>query len=196
MDAATVLAGWLSRFEAALSAGDAAAAADLFAVQSYWRDLIAFTWNIKTMEGRGEITAMLDATLPATRPNNWRLQGEPDEAGGVISGWITFDTAIARGVGHVRLKDGLCWTLLTTMTELKGHEERRGLTREMGTEHGARRDRHTWLERKQKDEAELGFTYQPYCLIVGGGQGRAWPWRQAEAPGCTDHHRGQAPTAR
>ena len=39
--------------------------------------------------------------------------------------------------GHLRLKDGKGYTLLTTMTELKGHEERRGATRETGIVHGA-----------------------------------------------------------
>ena len=165
------LSGWLSRFEDALATGDTVAAAELFVVSSYWRDLIAFTWNIKTLEGRDEITAMLDAALPGTRPSQWRLEGEADETDGVISGWIAFETALARGKGHVRLKDGLCWTLLTTMAELKGHEERRGATREMGAEHGAQQGRRSWLERKAAEEAELGVTRQPYCLVIGGGQG-------------------------
>ena len=30
-----------------MAAGNVAAAAELFADDSYWRDLIAFTWNIK-----------------------------------------------------------------------------------------------------------------------------------------------------
>jgi len=46
---------------------------------------------------------MLDATLPVTRPSHWRLEGEADETNGVVSGWITFETAVARGKGHVRL---------------------------------------------------------------------------------------------
>ena len=57
------------------------------------------------------------------------------------------------------------------MTELKGHEEKKGPAREKGVEHGARKDRKTWLERKTEEEAELGATRQPYCVIIGGGQG-------------------------
>ena len=153
-DATGELSRWLSRFEDALSAGDAVAAAELFTEAGYWRDLIAFTWNIKTSEGRDEITAMLDATLPGTKPSQWRLEGKADEADGVISGWITFETALARGKGHVRLKDGLCWTLLTTMTELKGHEERRGPTRELGAAHGA-----------QQSCVHLGEADRPACCM-------------------------------
>ena len=33
------------------------------------------------------------------------------------------------------------------------------------------RDRSTWLEDRQQEKVELGTTRQPYCLIVGGGQG-------------------------
>ena len=29
----------------------------------------------------------------------------------------------------------------------------------------------SWLERKHEEEAELGFVRQPYCVIIGGGQG-------------------------
>ena len=162
---------WLTAFDAALSAPDISAAASLFADDSYWRDLISFTWNIKTAEGKEAIRDMLAATVPATRPAHWHIDGEGSEADGVTEGWFTFDTAVARGRGLVRLRDGKCWTLLTTMTELRGFEERRGPTRDPGVQHGAIRDRLSWAERKAEDEATLGFARQPYCLIIGGGQG-------------------------
>ena len=43
---------------------------------------------------------------------------------------------VARGEGHIRLKGDKCWTLLTAMSSLKGHEEKAGPTREKGVEHG------------------------------------------------------------
>jgi putative flavoprotein involved in K+ transport len=162
---------WLKRFGAALSKGDSAVAVKLFGEDCYWRDLVSFTWNIKTMEGRSEIAAMLDATLGGTRPTNWALEGEASEAGGVTDAWIVFETAAARGRGHLRLIGGKCWTLLTTMVELKGHEEPKGANRPMGVAHGAEKDRKNWLERKTEEEARLGHEEQPYVLIVGGGQG-------------------------
>ena len=57
------------------------------------------------------------------------------------------------------------------MTELKGFEEAKGATRPKGVEHGASQDRKSWLERKTQEEADLGYKTQPYCVIVGGGQG-------------------------
>jgi putative flavoprotein involved in K+ transport len=162
---------WLRDFGDALSRADSAGAAALFAEDCYWRDLVAFTWNITTAEGRPAIAAMLDETLPHVKPRNWQLEGEATEAGGVTEAWITFETEVARGKGQIRLLEGGCWTLLTTMTELKGYEERRGETREQGAEHGFVPNRASWLERKQREEAELGYKRQPYVLIVGGGQG-------------------------
>lgn len=162
---------WLAQFGAALERGDIDATMAMFADECYWRDLVSFTWNIKTLEGRADIRAMLQATLAHTRPSGWQLEGEASEADGVTDAWFTFETAAARGRGHVRLNDGRCWTLLTTMTELKGFEERKGERRAMGAEHGVQRGRQTWLDRRQQEQAELGYARQPYCLIIGGGQG-------------------------
>lgn len=165
------VSAWLSHWEAALDRKDWTAAAALFADECYWRDLVSFTWNIKTLEGRAEIEAMLAATMAETRPKEWRILGEGGENNGVTEGWFTFETAAARGKGHLRMKSGKCWTLLTTITELKGFEETRGPTRDLGTRHGVVKDRTTWLERRTREEAELGYVTQPYCVIIGGGQG-------------------------
>ena len=164
---------WLSKFGRALAAGEHDKAAALFGAESFWRDLVAFTWNIKTMEGREQIRAALAKTAPRAKPAAWKIEGEESTANGVTEGWFTFETGVARGRGHLRLKDGKCWTLLTTMVEIKGHEERddRHHNRENGVAHGASRGRATWLETRQKEDAELGFKKQPYCVIVGGGQG-------------------------
>lgn len=162
---------WLSSFSKALENKDIAAAVEMFADDCYWRDLVSFTWNIKTLEGKKQIQAMLKATLAKVKPKEWKLEDEASEAGGVSEGWFTFETKIARGKGHIRLQNGKCWTLLTTMTELKGFEEKRGPTRSKGVEHGAHKDRKNWLERKAQEEAELGYKTQPYCVIIGGGQG-------------------------
>ncbi|KQR73670.1 FAD-dependent oxidoreductase [Burkholderia sp. Leaf177] len=163
----------LESLEAALRSGDSAAAAALFQPDGYWRDLVAFTWNIKTMEGREQIAAMLDSQLNAVKPSKFRIADNETatEADGVTQSWIAFETDVARGTGLIRVKDGLIWTLLTTMTELKGHEEPKGQRRPMGAEHGARTDRTSWTEKRAAEHQTLGYEKQPYCLIVGGGQG-------------------------
>jgi putative flavoprotein involved in K+ transport len=162
---------WLDQFGADLARNDAAAATEKFATESYWRDFLTFTWNLATQEGRPAIRAMLDATLSRTKPSDWHVDGEATEANGVTEAWISFDTAVARGYGHLRLKGDRAWTLLTTMRELKGFEEARGPTRPMGVAHGVFRDRTTWLEQRQHEAATLGHAEQPYVVIIGGGQG-------------------------
>ncbi len=171
MESSGQVSRWLEAFGAALARNDIRAAANFFGEDSYWRDLLAFTWNIKTFEGRDEITAMLAATLNATQPSSWTLVGSPTLNDGVTEAWLTFETNVGRGIAHLRLKGGRCWTLLTTLQELKGFEEREGRTRAAGVEQGAIQDRKSWLERREQEEAELGVTRQPYCVIIGGGQG-------------------------
>ncbi|MGH8635630.1 MAG: NAD(P)-binding domain-containing protein [Burkholderiales bacterium] len=163
---------WLEKFGKCLERRDIDGAAQLFGEECYWRDLVAFTWTLKTFEGRGEIRAMLSATLGATAPSDFFALAEPTENDeGVVEGWFAFETALGRGTGHLRLRDGGCWTILTTLQELKGFEEPSGPLRERGLEHGVVPGRLSWLERRRKDAAELGFAQQPYVLIVGGGQG-------------------------
>lgn len=162
---------WLSEFESALDGREIERVMALFNEDCYWRDLVTFTWNLKTLEGKDAIQSMLNATLSEARPTNWQLDGEATEAGGVTEAWFTFETGVAHGKGYLRLKEGKCWTLLTTMQELKEHPEPRGTRRPLGAEHGASKTRETWLESRQREERELGYTHQPYCVIIGGGQG-------------------------
>ena len=162
---------WLYTFEKSLTKNDSNSASKLFQKDCYWRDLVVFTWNIKTSEGQTEIADMLSAVVSKIQPSNWKRDGDPTVKDGVIECWITFETRVAQGRGQVRLIDGKCWTLLTTMKELKGHEEKKGRNRERGAIHGAFKDRKSWQELKSKKEARLGYEDQPYCVIVGGGQG-------------------------
>jgi putative flavoprotein involved in K+ transport len=162
---------WLADFNSALENQDVDAVMALFGDDSYWRDLVAFTWNIRTQEGTEAIRQMLQARLADVTPSHFQVEGQATEAGGVIDAWFTFETAVARGRGHLRLKDGKAWTLLTTMTELKGLEEKKGANRIKGAEHGVHPGRKTWAELREEEARTLGVSEQPYVVIVGGGQG-------------------------
>ncbi len=167
------VAAFLGKFDAALAAGDIDAAVAMFGAESYWRDLVAFTWNIKTMEGRDQVRDMLTHCLKQAKPRDWQVaEGEiATEADGVLESWISFETEIARGYGLIRIKDGLIWTLLTTMAELKGYEEKAGFTRALGARHGVNPGAKTWKESRDEEAEKLGYETQPYVLIIGGGQG-------------------------
>jgi putative flavoprotein involved in K+ transport len=84
----------------------------------------------------------------------------------VTQAWFAFETAAGRGKGHVRIKDGKIFTLFTALRELKGFEEKHNHTRELGTQFVAERGRRTWLEKSASERKR-----DPYCVIVGGGQG-------------------------
>ena len=170
-EARTTAETWVSAFADALSARDVDSATALFADECYWRDLVSFTWNLKTVEGREAIADMLNATLDQTDPSNWEISAEPTEADGVTEAWLTFETAVGRGSGHVRITGGKGFTMLTTLDELKGHEEPSGERRPFGTEHGANPERVTWKERREEELAELGRSRDPEVVIIGGGQG-------------------------
>jgi putative flavoprotein involved in K+ transport len=162
----------LGQLETALAAGDIDGAVRLFEEEGYWRDLVAFTWNIRTMEGRDAISAMLAAQLGAVRPSSWRPMASEiaTEADGVISGWFTFETAIARGAGLIRVRGDKIFTLLTAMEELKGHEEPLGYGRPPGVKHVSSKGRQTWKEERAAEQRTLGHDKQPYVVVVGGGQ--------------------------
>ena len=166
---------WLADFEAALAVRDIDRVAGMFAVDSFWRDLVSFTWNLKTMEGREQITDMLTTRLAGTDPSGFRTRETPTEDGGVTTAFIEFETAVGRGVGHLRLKDEdgqpRAWTLLTALQELKGHEEPKGPSRVLGAVHGDDPDPRSWAEKRAEEQAELGRSIQPYALVIGGGQG-------------------------
>ncbi len=170
---ATRIDAVLSKLGNALASGNIDAALNLFQADCYWRDLVTFTWNLKTLEGHEQIRDMLASQLGSIRPSNFTQDAkeQASEADGITDGWFEFETATARGYGHIRLKNGLIWTLLTTMSELKGHEEPKGVRRPMGAEHGHDRNRRTWKEKRESEAAELGYSTQPYVVIIGGGQG-------------------------
>jgi hypothetical protein len=87
------------------------AAADLFEDERFWRDFVAFTWNLKTLEDKADIRRMLQATLDRVQPANWALAEDATgstAADGMVEAWITFETGAARGYGHLRLRNGKC----------------------------------------------------------------------------------------
>lgn len=159
---------WLNQFDEALCCRDLVRIMKLFNEDCYWRDLITFTWNIKTMEGKNEIAAMLRAVLPHVNPRKWKISGVAAEENHVINGTFTFETSDMTGEGYLRLIDGKCWTLLTSSTGLKKYEERKIEAKELCL--------HSWKQTSKTANREFQIPVdskdlkQPYCIIIGGGQ--------------------------
>ncbi len=170
---------WLDDFGTALAAGNLDAVDDLFLAEGWWRDLLAFTWDLRTIHGTDAIKSVLAAALETTSPSGFQLtEGKPpelveaDENTRWVQGFFDFETAVARCRGFFRLMPAddtwKGWTVLTAMEELKGHEERLGSNRVKGVNHGEQDRRMSWLDRRR---AQRDFTENdPQVLVVGAGQ--------------------------
>ena len=171
-----VVTHWLARCEAALRAGDAVALAALFVPDGHWRDVLAFTWSITPGEGASAIAAALVAAQSSTAAHGFALargrtppRRVPRAGYDVIEALFDFETRVGRGVGVVRLlvdQPDRAVQLLTTLHELKGHEEQVGARRPTGG------FRHfggpNWKE--VRAAAQAYTDHEPDVLIVGGGQ--------------------------
>jgi len=164
---------WIASFADAFNAADADGVAALFAEgECYWRDLVAVSWNLVTVEGRDGVANLVRSqakkigpiTITGAKPATSAVPGQ-------VEGWYTFETPVLRGKGYIRLRDGLCWTLLTSAQELIGHEEPNGRRRPEGAIHKPVKRRRTWTDEREEIAATLGHSVQPHCLIVGAGQG-------------------------
>ena len=172
-EAAATVRTWLSAFSDALASNDATEAAALFTEDCYWRDLIAFTWNIRTVEGtRGDhrhAREKLTASSPAAADHRRRgtRRGRRRDRG--VDRVRDRRRARARATAAPRRQG---WTLLTTLNELKGLRGAQGQRRPKGAEHGANRGSEDLAGRaRARGRRSWAYTEQPYVVIVGGGQG-------------------------
>jgi hypothetical protein len=67
---------WLAQFESALAISDDALLKTLFHPESYWRDVLALSWNLQTVNGAAAILKELKAEAGRTAPAGFRI--DPD----------------------------------------------------------------------------------------------------------------------
>ena len=101
---------WLDALAAALASGDGGSIDALFLEESYWRDLIALTWDTQQFWGRDAVTRELPRYAKSASLSNLALDpartaprtvtefGKP-----FIEFFFTFDTAVGRGRGFAAL---------------------------------------------------------------------------------------------
>jgi putative flavoprotein involved in K+ transport len=181
-DIAVSAEGWLAQFDTGLSDGDEAALKSLFLRESYWRDVLALSWNLQTLNGAAAILSELPALARRAAPKNFAI--DPDRAAprrvmragtSCIEAIFKFETAVGRGHGILRLvsdaSDGnqpKAWTLLTALEELKGFEEEQGSTRPRGQAYSRDFRGPNWLDLRKASAAYADR--DPTVLVVGGGQ--------------------------
>jgi putative flavoprotein involved in K+ transport len=180
LDAEAIAETWLSEFGAALDRRDFDAVGRLFAAGGWWRDLLALTWDLRTLHGAEAIKPVLAEQLERSgmtgfqlKPGKRPLLSEGEDGAATIELWIEFTTAVADGHGIARLQQDdegawKAWTLLTAMRELQGHEPAIGDRRRTGLEEVEGPGEDNWLDaRRRKHEFVDG---DPRVLIVGAGQ--------------------------
>ncbi len=171
MNPSKQISEWLQRFEQLLSSQRFEELPEMFSVPCYWRDMLSFTWNIVTLEGVSAIEEMLQVTISSVKPQNWEMEGNVSEDDDCWACWLRFETQTGSGKGHIRLKDGKCYSLLTTLEQLRDYPPTIGQLRERGVELTAAKGRKTYGQRRQSRSERIGVEEQPYCVIIGGGQG-------------------------
>ena len=173
---------WLDTFERTLGRPEPAALNDLFVADSFWRDVLALSWNLQTLAGRETIAQALAALAPKAAPARFEIAPNRAAARQVtragtssVEAIFNFETATGRGSGIVRLvpdrADGdrlKAWTLLTALDELKGFEEQLGTSRPRGQAYSRDFRGPNWLD--LRNAARDYATRDPAVLVVGGGQ--------------------------
>jgi hypothetical protein len=64
---------WFNAFVDAIRTNDITSIVDLFHESGSWRDIVALTWSLRTLEGRKNIKRLLDARLELTGLSNPQL---------------------------------------------------------------------------------------------------------------------------
>ena len=180
LDSRTILQGWMTAFSDALAQGEYERAAACFMPDGYWRDFLAFTWDIRTFQHPAEVAAALSVTHPASGAERFRLDGDAIHGriaafGETIESFFAFETRAGLGRGYIRLladpqQPGSfkAETMLTTIQGLKQFPERRS-RRQPGVDTGVpERGLENWLDRRMA--AREFKDRDPEVVIVGAGQ--------------------------
>src|SRR5260221_9339225 len=172
---------WLAQFEEALTKPDDGLLKMLFCRDSYWRDVLALSWNIQTINGADGILGELKALARHAAPRGFaidpdrRAQRKVMRAGtNCIEAIFKFETKVGRGSGILRLipdsADGKlnAWTLLTELGELKGFEEQLGAQRPRGNAYSRDFRGPNWFDLRKASSAYAD--HDPTVLVIGGGK--------------------------
>ena len=142
---------WLQAFSEFLKTKNTPELEGLFHQRCYWRDLLSFTWNIKTSEGLKQVQNTLMSSHSYIFAKSIKLIDVSDEKDEKINSWFSFETNYGKCRGQVLLVKGKCEVLFTILEDLVGFEEKQKETRPTGIVHRADKNRKTWKEIRTKE---------------------------------------------
>ena len=181
-DVSIAAENWLAQFESAIAKPDESSLRPLFHPESYWRDVLALSWHLQTINGTDEIVRELRAQAGRAAPRDLRIDRDraaprrvARAGASTIEAIFKFETAQGRGSGILRLIPDAAdnnrlkaWTLLTALDELKGFEEQLGSSRPRGQSYSRDFRGPNWLDLRK---ASVDYADRdPAVLVVGGGQ--------------------------
>lgn len=171
---------WLDQFATAIASNEPGSLAMLLSADTYWRDILALTWDIRTFAGGGDASSALASFARDRSPDKFVLDGgsvkslDRGNLGSSIEALFDFETDIGWCQGHFRLHqigsdfgNWTAWTLFTSLKDLKGNEEKVGNLRPDFVEAPLNRPK-AWMT--AGEHAAYYETHEPDTVIIGGAQ--------------------------
>lgn len=177
---------FLGKLESILASNDAARLQEVFHQESWWRDMLALTWDFRTVHTLPRIQYFVGGNQSHARLSSFRAQDKgkfmptlETPSGSHQLSWISsmffFETCAGHGSGVLRLTqdDAGAWkayTLYTSLQDIKGVREPLGTNRVSGILHsmpGGERGGN-WLERRKRQIEFLDE--EPTVLAIGAGK--------------------------
>ncbi|WP_211260461.1 flavin-containing monooxygenase [Amycolatopsis jejuensis] len=153
--------------------------AALFAGECHWRDLVAFTGDVRTFSA-GQVAAELSERQATAKASGFRIAAghtpprvvERNELS-VVEAIFEFECAAGSGIGVVRLVEEpgpryVARNLFTSLDQLAGYPEQIGANRPVGERDSTKFGGPNWLDRRVA--ARTYAEHDPQVLVVGGGQ--------------------------
>ena len=173
---------WLAAFETALVSRDGTRIGALFQKDCHWRDILAFTWHLTSVEGADNVATRLAAEQEHTAAHGFHLPAGRRQPRRVkrlgidsVEAIFEFRTTFGCGAGIIRLArtsdagEGLkAWLLSTTLESLDGHEEKTGARRPTGAAFSRNFGGDNWADVRRK--ARAYDDRQPTVLVIGAAQ--------------------------
>ena len=168
-----IVKGWLVGFEKAI-AQEPLDLEGLFVEESWMKDALTLSWDLRTLQGRSKITKYMREhgghkdLFNLKIPQNSSLRPTLQEIGPMV--WLEsafdFETKVGQGRGVLRLSNTAlgewkAWILFVKLTELRGHPRRYGLNR-------TRYHIQQLLVPQEGDDMT-----QPAVVVIGGGEYRS-----------------------
>ncbi|RAH72810.1 putative flavin-binding monooxygenase [Aspergillus aculeatinus CBS 121060] len=184
LDPRGIVQRWLTNLNTLLTTGTFHQLLALVHEESWWRDLSAVSWDLRTIQNRDRIQDFLSQNQSRAGLSAFRVQHEgrfqpklesPTEGLRWITSMFLFETRVGHGTGVIRLTQNeagewKAYSVCTTLQGLKSFEEPLGLRRAQGTIETmpGGLSQGNWLERRQRT---IKFeNEEPTALVIGAGQ--------------------------